>query len=57
MDTGGSGLVVDLLRVEVRDECRGRFVIQALEGGVESSRNEQFMCSLVREEYLVACAG
>ena len=57
MDAGGSKLVVGLLRVQVRDERRGHFVVQALEGRAESSRNEKFMCSLVREEYLVACAG
>ena len=57
VNAGGSELVVDLLRVQVRDECRGRFVVQALEGEAESSRGEQFMCLLVHEEYLVACAG
>ena len=57
VDAGWGELVVNLLGVKVRDKCCGRFVVQALEGGAESSRDEHFMRSLVRKEYLVACAG
>ena len=50
-----SKLKFNLIAVKESNERGGRFIVEALEGGAESSRHNHFVCSLVRKEDLVTC--